>query len=490
MSSPALHALSAEQKQALIRDLLRQRQAARPGPHAPELPDYARTSYDMFISGSDVELSEITRFDTWVESCIAAGRYTFETPRHEAQRPENRLVREGGEQLPVINMASYNYLGLGYHPEVIQAAKDALDRYGLGVSSSPIAGGTILLHRELEQALAGFLGLPNRGVSLFTTGYNVNTGTLSAIIKPGGHVVLDRAAHMSLVEGAQLSRGEVHFFEHNDIADLERVLRAITREGPRRIVVCTEGAYSSDGDYGDLAGITAVARRYGAMVLVDEAHSILVTGPGGRGVAALQGVLDKIDFFVVTFSKALGALGGAVIARRDIARYINWYARCRLFSCGLDPAVTGGVLKALQIGAGTEGERRRQRIRIRSAQLRERLRGRVALVESDSWIVPVIYGSDQRTLLLTDHMQRAGLETSIVQYPAVPRHLSRMRLFVTSEHTQDQIDRAADIIIAAANAFGFAAPFDPSSASAGVLPGSLGDCMTSRAETSTAGSGG
>jgi 7-keto-8-aminopelargonate synthetase-like enzyme len=132
-----------------------------------------------------------------------------------------------------------------------------------------------------------------------------------------------------------------------------------------------------------------------------------------------------------------------------------------LFSCGLDPAVTGGVLRALRGGGGPGGDRRRARIRERAIQLRARLRGRVPLIESDSWIVPVIYGSDQRTLLLTDHMQSAGLETSIVQYPAVPRHLSRMRLFVTSEHTAAQIDRAADIILAAADKFGFAGPDVP-----------------------------
>lgn len=455
MSADRLAALSPEQKQALLRDHLRRRAADGAGKRAP---DFTRQSYDMFMPGADPGLGEIRRFNAWVESSIAAGRYTFETPRREAQRPENVLVREDGERLPVINVASYNYLGLSYHPEVIAAAKAALDRYGLGVSSSPIAGGTILLHAELEQALVDFLGLPGRGASLFTTGYNVNTGTLSAIIKPGGHVVLDAAAHMSLVEGAQLTRGEVHTFAHNDLGDLERILRGITRDGPKRILVCAEGVYSSDGDYGDLAGIVSVARRHGAMVLVDEAHSVLATGPGGRGVAARQGVLGEIDFFVVTFSKALGALGGAVICRRDIARYINWYARCRLFSCGLDPAVTSGVLQALRLGAADLGEARRARLRANAARLRDRLGGRVRLIESDSWIVPVIYGSDERTLLLTDHMQRAGLETSIVQYPAVPRHLSRMRLFVTSEHTPEQIDRAAAIIVEAARTFGFAGP--------------------------------
>ena len=452
---------SAARGLADLRRQFRRRSASVQSDPAVRLP---RKSYDMFLQGSDPELSEIESFDAWIEEVAAAGLYTFEMPRESAQAPNNVLVCDSGERLPVINMASYNYLGLGYHPAVIAAAKEALDRYGLGVSSSPITGGTIGLHRELERGLVDFLGIPGRGASLFTTGYNVNTGTVSSIIKAGGHVVLDSAAHMSLMEGAQMSGGQVHVFRHNDCAHLERVLRDITREGPRRILVCTEGVFSADGDLGDIAGVVAVSKRHGAMVLVDEAHSILVCGPGGRGVAAAAGVLDQVDFLVMTFSKAFGAIGGAVVARREITRYINWYARNRLFSCGLDPAVTGGVVRALEVGKGPEGEERRHRVAQRSRQLRKRLRGHVHLVESDSHIVPVIYGSDHCTPMLLHWLQRAGLETSVVQFPAAPQQLSRLRLFVTSEHGPDLIDRAADIVLEAAQRFDFAVDASPAAA--------------------------
>jgi 7-keto-8-aminopelargonate synthetase-like enzyme len=449
-----LRGLSPERKRELLRRALEQKHAAAAAPD--NLPDFTKPSFDMFLMGSDPGLSEVRGFNAWLEATAAAGSYTFETPRREAQRPTNVIVRENGDELPVINTASYNYLGYGYHPDVIAAAKEALDRFGLGVASSPIAGGTIQLHRELEEKLVEFMAVPGNGASLFSSGYAVNSGTISALVKPGGHVVLDRAAHMSIVEGAQLSRADVRYFEHNDVDHLDEVLRDIRQASAGRILVCAEGVYSSDGDYGDLRGISSAAKRHNAMVLVDEAHSILVAGPRGRGVAAQQGVLEDIDLFVITFSKGFGGIGGAVLARQDIVRYVNWYARCRMFSCALDPAVTGGLIRALELAQTPDADRRRARVMANARFLRERLRGKVTMVESDSWIVPVIYGSDRLTLLLTDYMQRAGLETSIVQYPAVPRELSRMRLFVTSEHTEEQLARAAEILLEAADRFGFA----------------------------------
>jgi glycine C-acetyltransferase len=355
----------------------------------------------------------------------------------------------------VINFASYNYLGYSYHPEVIAAAKAALDRYGLGVSSSPVAGGTIQLHKDLEERLLDFIGMDGYGVSLFTAGYSVNSGTIPAFIKPGGHVVVDQSAHMSIMEGAQLSRGEVHYFRHNDVQHLDDILREIKKRGPSRVLVCAEGVYSSDGDYGDIRGIVQTAQRHGAKVLVDEAHSILVAGPGGRGICAEQGVLDQIDLFVITFSKAFGGIGGALIAKKEITQYVNWYARCRMFSCALDPAVTGGILRSLELGMGDDGDHRRKVLRDNAEYLRRLLKDRLNIGSSQSCIIPVIYGSDQRTLMLTDAMQRAGLETSIVQFPAVPKDLSRMRLFVTSDHTRAQIERAADILMQAARQFDF-----------------------------------
>jgi glycine C-acetyltransferase len=274
------------------------------------------------------------------------------------------------------------------------------------------------------------------------------------------HIVIDKSAHMSILEGAQLARSKVHYFEHNDVAHLKEILQQIAPDGTvgTRTLVCAEGVYSADGDYGKLAEIVPLAKSFGASVLVDEAHSFLLTGERGRGVAEAQGVLDQVDYFVITFSKALGGIGGALIARRDVARYVNWYARCRMFSCALDPAVTAGVTRALELGAGSDGAARRDRLARNAAQLRTALAPRVDLGRSTSWIVPVIYGPENLTIPLADGLQRAGLDGSVMSFPAVPVNEARIRLFVTSEHTEAQIARCAAIVRGAAGELGFAKP--------------------------------
>ena len=322
-------------------------------------PDYLDLTYDMFIGSIDGEQAETVRFSDWVDEVTRDDAYAFEARRQGAQRTQVDLRRTNGRQLNVVNMSSYNYLGLGYHPEVIASAKAALDRYGLGAASSPVHSGTFAIHEELEDALCRFVGLPDRGVSLFSSGYAVNTGTISALMKRQHHIVMDRSIHMSILEGAQLARSKLSYFRHNDSEHLREILQGIARSGSR-ILVCTEGVFSADGDFGDLKRIVAVAKHFGAQVLVDEAHSFMVAGPGGRGVVERDGVLAEVDLLITTFSKAFGGIGGALIAPRAIVRYVNWYARCRMFSCAIDPAVTAGVLKALEIGAGPEGAVRRR----------------------------------------------------------------------------------------------------------------------------------
>ena len=185
---------------------------------ASQRPDYYEFTYDMFIGSVDGEESEILRFSDTINSAIADGVYAYEVPRLEAQRTEVKAQRPDGLRLNLLNFSSYNYLGYAQHPEVIAAAKAALDEYGLGACSSPVQAGTLGLHTILEKRLADFIGTPNLGVSLFSSGYGVNTGTISAIMKRGHHIVIDKSSHMSIVEGAQLARSKLHFFEHNDAA--------------------------------------------------------------------------------------------------------------------------------------------------------------------------------------------------------------------------------------------------------------------------------
>ena len=416
-------------------------------------PEYYDYTYDMFIASIDGEQSEAARFADWIDIATRDGVYAFEAPRLGAQTPLVHARRTDGTALELLNFSSYNYLGYAAHPRVIEAAKAALDRFGLGAASSPVQAGTSELHVALEHHLLELVGLPNRGISLFSSGYAVNTGTISAVMKRRHHIVVDKSAHMSILEGAQLARSKIHYFEHNDPDHLAETLAPLAGQG--RILVCTEGVFSADGDFGRLDAIVPVAKRFGAQVLVDEAHSFLLCGPRGRGVAEMQGVLDEVDYLVLTFSKALGGVGGALVARREIARYVNWYARCRMFSCALDPAVTAGVTRALELAAGTDGAERRARLQARSAQLRAALAPHVDIGRSTSWIVPVIYGPENLTIPLYDHLQRAGLDGSVMSFPAVPVNEARVRLFVSSEHDEAQIARCAHLVRAAAAQYAF-----------------------------------
>jgi glycine C-acetyltransferase len=417
-------------------------------------PEYYDYTYDMFIASADGEQSEAARFSEWIDSAERDGVYAFETAREEAQLPLVRAQRADGTALEILNFSSYNYLGYATEPSVIEAAKAALDRYGLGAASSPVQAGTNLLHRALEQKLVDFMGLPGRGVSLFSSGYAVNVGTISALMKRRHHIVIDKSAHMSILEGAQLARSKVHYFEHNDVAHLKQILEEIAPNASR-ILVCTEGVFSADGDFGKLAEIVPLAKSYGAHVLVDEAHSFLVCGKRGRGVAEMQGVLDQVDYFVITFSKALAGIGGALIARREIARYVNWYARCRMFSCALDPAMTAGVTRALELGAGSDGSDRRGRVDRNATALRAALTGHVDIGRSSSWIVPVIYGPETNTIPLADWLQRNGLDGSCMSFPAVPVNEARIRLFCTSQHDEAQVAKCAEIVMRASHEIGF-----------------------------------
>lgn len=419
---------------------------------APEaIPD---GSLNSFVRGNRANLKEIHAFDTFVKQLNSLGTYAFDLTHYNSQGPHADIERLDGLKLQVINVANYNYLGYGTHPKVIQAAKDALDQYGLGAASSPILSGTLGLHRELEREIVRFFGVEDRGVSLFTSGYGVNTGTLSAVMKPGSHIILDRSAHMSLIEGANLSRANIHWFEHNDPNSLEQTLKAID-DRDKRILICTEGVYSADGDRGCIADIVAIAKQYGAMTLVDEAHSLLIAGKNGRGMSEEMKVLQDVDFIVMTFSKAFCGVGGAVLAKKEVAHYINWYARCRMFSCAMDPAVTGGILQALKLAAGPDGDQRRRRIMENSHLLASLLKGNVEILDSTTWIIPVIYGNEKITPMLSDYLLREGLETGIMTFPAVPRGKARMRIFVTSEHSKEDLQKTAQIILNAADRFGF-----------------------------------
>ena len=419
-----------------------------------EQEPYTQYTLDMFSRSAGKDHAEIDQFDKWRQMVTGANKYTFEVSHLAAQRPEILVRRESGDEYNLISFASYNYLGYSYHPDVVNAAKKAIDLYGLGATGSPLLNGTFQIHNELEDNIVQFFGQKDYGVSLFSSGYGANLGVISAFIHKGDHVVLDRSSHASLIDGAILSQGKISLFRHNDAAFLEKVLKRIDYENSR-ILVCCEGVYSTDGDYGTLKDIIEVSKKYGAAVLVDEAHSLLVAGENGRGVCEEQNVLAEADMIIATFSKSFGGIGGCVYAKKKITNYMNYFARSRMFSCALDPGVTGGLIKSLELAGGTDGSERRKRIIDNADYLRSQLKGHVDIGTSSSWIIPIIYGDERLTLPLSDYLQREGIDISLMMFPAVPKNRSRIRAFVTSEHTKEQLDKGADIILRAANKYNF-----------------------------------
>ena len=417
-------------------------------------PSYTEFTLDMFSRSSGKNHSEIKQFNQWRNDIIEADKYTFETPHLTPQTPEISVRRIHGDEHDLVNFSSYNYLGYANHPDVIEAAKDALDAFGLGATGSPLLNGTFDIHKKLENSLTSFFGQEGYGVSLFSSGYGANIGVVSSYIHKGDYVVLDHSSHASLIDGAVMSQGTVKLFRHNDAEFLERILKRISKEN-RRILVCVEGVYSTDGDYGNLKDIVTVSKNYGASILVDEAHSLLIAGKTGKGVVEDFDVLADVDLLIGTFSKSFGGIGGCVYAKNDLINYMNYYARSRMFSCALDPAVTGGIIKALELASGTDGDQKRKRIIDNSDYLRSLLKDKVDIGTSQSWVIPIIFGDERKSLPLGDYLMKRGYDFSIMMFPAVKKNKSIIRAFVTSEHTKEQLKGCAEALIDASKEFDF-----------------------------------
>tara|TARA_B100000586_G_scaffold37253_1_gene23889 strand:+ start:706 stop:1995 length:1290 start_codon:yes stop_codon:yes gene_type:complete len=417
-------------------------------------PSYTEFTLDMFSRSSGKNHSEIKQFNQWRDDIIKADKYTFETPHLTPQTPEISVRRIHGDEHNLVNFSSYNYLGYANHPEVIQAAKDALDTFGLGATGSPLLNGTFDIHKKLEQSLTSFFGQQGYGISLFSSGYGANIGVVSSYIHKGDYIVLDHSSHASLIDGAVMSQGTVKLFRHNDAEFLERILKRISKEN-RRVLVCVEGVYSTDGDYGNLKDIVTVTKNYGASILVDEAHSLLIAGATGKGVVEEFDVLADVDLLIGTFSKSFGGIGGCVYAKNDLINYMNYYARSRMFSCALDPAVTGGIIKALELASGTDGDEKRIRIIENADYLRSLLKDKVDIGTSHSWVIPIIFGDERKSIPLGDYLMKRGYDFSIMMFPAVKKNKSIIRAFVTSEHTKKQLQGCAEALIDASKEFNF-----------------------------------
>ena len=383
-----------------------------------------------------MDLFAKTKAYTKPKMAEAFGIYPYFVPIESEAGPE---VIINGETK--VMLGSNNYLGLTQHPKVKEAARAAVERYGSGCTGSRLMNGTLDLHVELERRLANWM---QRDAALvFTTGFQANLGTISALVGRHDTVVIDRADHASIVDGCRLALGDSVRFKHNDLDDLERVLQKIEPGGGILIVV--DGVYSMEGDLAELPGIVELAKKYGARILVDEAHSAGVFGEQGRGTADHFGVRDEIDLIMTTFSKSFASIGGFIAADADVIYFIKHNGRAFLFSASLPPASTAAALAALDI-IETEPERR-ERLWANARRMKKELAGLgFNTGDSKSPVIPIIVGEEIRLATFWRRLLDAGVYTNAAVTPAVEPDRALIRTSYMATHEDKHLDRALEII--------------------------------------------
>jgi len=401
--------------------------------------DPAKLSLSNFLTGeSDDPLQAPATFTNWIR--LGAWAVELYEPELLATADARTLISYRGKPRPVINLCSYNYLGLANHPEVLAAAHEALRTHGLGACGSPMLSGMTDLHRELERRVAKFL--QREDAMLFNSGFGGALGTISGLLRKSDVAILDNRSHLSLRDGAVLSRCRTEKFEHNDPASLDA---ALSRQKGRRQLVIIEGIYSMDGDFGNLKELLAVAESHGASVFIDEAHSMLACGENGRGAAEHFGVEERVPLVYGTFSKAFGALGGFVAGSKETLQYLRFYAHPYVYSCALPPVVIAAILKALELGT-TQPELRAQ-LWENADYFHAQLQGLgLDAGASTTYVMPIVIGDRGRMYRLGHELRRRGLWVAPVDYPAVPQNRICFRACVTAKHTRADLDEALNIL--------------------------------------------
>ncbi len=334
----------------------------------------------------------------------------------------------------LIMIGSNNYLGLTTHPRVREAAKEAVETYGTSCTGSRFLNGTLELHLELERRLADFLG--KEAALVFSTGYQTNLGTISAIVGREDFAITDKEDHASILDGCRLSYGKMKRFPHNNVKGLERVLSSLPAEAGKLVIV--DGVFSMGGDIAPLPDIIEVCKKYGARLMVDDAHSVGVLGEG-RGTAAHFGVTDDVDLIMGTFSKSFASLGGFIAGDEGIIHYIQHHARSLIFSASIPPVNAAAALAALDV-MEKEPERT-HRVMAIGERMRQGFRELGFDVgESQTPIVPVIIGDNMTTFKAWKGLFDGGVYTNPVVSPAVPEHLALLRTSYIATHTDEHLD--------------------------------------------------
>ena len=383
-----------------------------------------------------MDLFQKCREFTAVDDVKEAGLYPY---FHHLESGQDTVVNMEGHE--VIMIGSNNYLGLTSHPEVIAAGVEAIKKYGSGCSGSRFLNGTLDLHLLLEDELAKFLN--KEACMTFSTGYQTNLGIISAIAGRNDYILCDKENHASIYDGCRLSYAKMLRFEHSDMADLERQLQNVPEDKGRLIV--TDGVFSMGGDICKLPEIVKLAKKYGARVMVDDAHGLGVLGKAGRGTAEHFGLEKEVDIIMGTFSKSLASLGGYMAASAEVINYVKHTSRAFIFSASIPPANLACALAALRI-IKREPERVK-RLNDITCFMRKALKERnVPIMDSEAPIIPIMIGEDLRTFFACRTLLDNGIYVNPVITPAVPAGNAIIRTSYTATHTEEQMLKAAETI--------------------------------------------
>src|SRR5438034_6829384 len=380
---------------------------------------------------SDTRLRQHLR--TQLDDLRTRGLYKRE---RQLQGPQGSAIRVGGQE--VINFCANNYLGLANHPAVVEAAHEGLRRYGYGLSSVRFICGTQDLHRELETALARFLGKDD--AILYTSCFDANGGLFETLLGEEDTILSDELNHASIIDGIRLCKAKRFRYRNGVMDELESGLQEAASSRFR--LIATDGVFSMDGAIAPLKQICDLAERYDALVMVDDSHATGILGPGGRGSAEQLGVLDRVDIITSTLGKTLGgAAGGFTCARGEIVEFLRQRSRPYLFSNSLPPMIVSAALKALDLVANSN--ELRDRLHANARQLRAALEGAGFTIKPGQHpILPVMLGDASLASRMADELLQRGIYVIGFSFPVVPQGQARIRIQVSAAHTAEQLERA------------------------------------------------
>ncbi len=383
---------------------------------------------------SDPEIAQAMGYATNPRTAQALGLYPFFIALDQTEGTE---VTIQGRRM--IMIGSNNYLGLTTHPKVRQAAIDAVREFGTSCTGSRFLNGTLAMHGELEDKLAEYVG--KEKALVFSTGYQTNLGTISALVAKGDVVITDREDHASILDGCRMALGRMKRFRHNNMADLERVLKSCPEKAGRLVVV--DGVFSMGGDIAPLPEIVPLCQEYGARLMVDDAHSMGVLG-GGRGTAAHFGLTDDVDLIMGTFSKSFASIGGFIAGDETTVHWIQHFSRSLMFSASLPAPNVAAAMAALEV-MKSEPERI-ERVNAIGEKMRQRYQKLgLDIGNSQTPIIPVIIGDQMMTMMIWKALFEAGIYTNVALPPAVPEGKSLLRTSYMATHTDEQLDRLLEI---------------------------------------------